>query len=291
MASFATRLPGACLAGALAIALLVAGCTAGQASSAPQPSSSPSPSDPAPGSFYLRAWRTQALEPQYTFGWLPVATVAGGWFIDGLVAVPAIYPGPLWIGPSASPISEEGIATIVAEAARLGMLGETGDFTADMAPGSVVGHILIAINGRTYELAGDPEKLLRCRCIPEPGTGPAFAVLWQQVSNMREWLAEYVGSSEPYQPERLAVLLTPPVEGESGITPGRMNWPLAAPFATFGADFGGGLRCGVVSGTGLDLLVPALKRANQLTHFEDAEGAVRSVQARVLVPGEPSPCG
>jgi hypothetical protein len=286
MASFAAR-----LAAALTVALLVAGCTAGQASPTSQPSPSPSRSDPAPDSFYLRAWRTQALEPQYTFGWLPVATVAGGSFINGQVAVPAIYPGPLWIGPSASPISEEGIATIVAEAARLGMLGETSDFTADMAPGSVVGHILIVVNGRSYELAGDPEKLLRCRCIPDPGTAPAFAVFWQQVSDMGEWLADYLGPSQPYQPERLAVLVTPPVEGESGIVPGRMDWPLATPFAGFGSDFGGGLRCGVVAGTDLELLVPVLKQANQLTGFEDAEGAVRSVQARVLVLNEPSPCG
>jgi hypothetical protein len=291
MASLAAHLPGTRLAGALAVALLVAGCTAGQASPTPQPSPSPSPSDSMPGSFYLRAWRTQALERQYTFGWLPVATVADGSFIDGLVAVPAIYPGPLWIGPSASPISEEGIATIVAEAARLGLLDETGDFTADMVPGSVAGHILMVINGRSYELAGDPEKLLRCRCIPEPGTAPAFAAFWQQVSNMREWLAEYLGPSQPYQPERLAVLVTPPIEGESGITPGRMDWPLATPFASFGSDFGGGLRCGVATGADLDLLLPALKRANQLTGFEDTEGAVRSLQARALVPSEPSPCG
>jgi hypothetical protein len=293
MVSLATRLPGALLAGALAVALLVAGCAAGQASPTPQLSSSPppSPSGPTPGSFYLRAWRTQALEPQYTFGWLPVATVTGGSFIDGQVAVPAIYPGPLWIGPSASPISEEGIATIVAEAGRLGMLGETGDFTADMAPGSVVGHILMVVNGRSYELAGDPERLLRCRCIPEPGTAPAFAAFWQQVTNMREWLGEYLGPSQPYQPERLAVLVRPPVEGESGITPGQMDWPLATSFTGFGADFGGGLRCGVVSGADLALLVPVLKQANQLTRFEDAEGAIRSLQTRVLVPTEPSPCG
>ena len=36
----------------------------------------PDASPPA-GGFYLRAWQTQALAPQYTFGWLPAVTIAG----------------------------------------------------------------------------------------------------------------------------------------------------------------------------------------------------------------------
>ena len=291
MSPFVSRLSRGAPAGVLALTILVAGCvTGGGGQATPTPQPTPTPSIPAPASFYLRAWQTQALAPQYTFSWLPMATISGGLFIDGRVAVPAIYPGPLWIGPFASQISEDGIARIVAEAHRLGMLGASGDFTEDIAPGSIVGHIQIAIDGKYFDLAGDPDRLLRCRCIPDPGTAAAFAAFWQQISEMSTWLADEIGPSAPYSPERVAVLATQPVEPQSDIQPGQAAWPLAPPFASFGVEWGGEMRCGVVSGADLALLIPAVKEANQLTRFKDSAGVIRSIQARVVVPGEPSPC-
>src|SRR5687768_1997164 len=74
---------------------------------APTPTTAPSPS---PGTdFYMRAWYTQALPPEHTFSWLPVLTIKDGVAVDGNVAVPAIFPGPLVIVPNARPISTDGI--------------------------------------------------------------------------------------------------------------------------------------------------------------------------------------
>jgi hypothetical protein len=292
MDSHAVRSPRTLLVGALAVSMLVAGCvrSGGQATPAPTPSPSPAPSGSVPAGFYMRAWQTQALAPQYTFGWLPIATIADGYFIDGNVAVPAIYPGPLWIGPSALPISQKGIDAIVAEARRLGMLGSTTDFTDEIMPGSVVGHVQIVVDGKIYDLIGDPDRLVRCRCIPSPGTPAAFAAFWQELTQMATWLAEDLGPSRPYQPERLAVLVVPPTEATNDINPGEAAWPLAAPFAEFGVEFGSTMRCGVVTGVDLALLAPVVKESNQLTRFVDSEGVARSLQVRVLVPGESSPC-
>jgi hypothetical protein len=289
----AIRSPRVMLAGALAVSMLAAGCvrSGGQVTPTPTPSPSPEPSGSVPAGFYLRAWQTQALAPQYTFGWLPVATVANGYFIDGNVAVPAIYPGPLWIGPSASPISQKGIDMIVAEARRLGMLGESGDFADDIPPGAIVGHVQMAVDGKVYDLTGDPSRLLRCRCIPDPGTPAAFAAFWQELTDTRARLASELGPSRPYEPERLAVLLMPPTEAASGIEPGETAWPLAGPFAEFGVEVGSTMRCGVVTGADLALLEPVVKSSNQLTRFVDSAGIARSLLARIMVPGEPSPCG
>jgi hypothetical protein len=285
--------PRALLAGALAISMLLAGCvrSGGEATPTPSPSQSPQTGGSPVAGFYLRAWQTQALAPQYTFKWLPVATVAAGHYIDGKVAVPAIYPGPLWIGPSASPITQRGIDAIVAEAERLGLLGSTTDFSDGIAPGAIVGHIQIAVNGQVHDLVGDPERLVRCRCVPEPGSPAAFAAFWQQVSGIDTWLADDLGPSAPYDPGRLAVLAVPPAEGQSDIAPGQAAWPLASTFAQFGVEFGSSFRCGVVSGADLAILLPAVKQANQLTHFVDSAGVAMSLEVRALVPGEPSPCG
>jgi hypothetical protein len=284
----------------LGLALLVAGCVNGQvgAGGTEKPTASPSgeptatpTAGPPVGSFYLRAWQTQALAPWYTFSWLPVVTISGGQFINGMVAVPAIYPGPLWAGPSVGSISQKGIDTIVAEARKYGLLGASHDFATDMPPGSVLAHVEMIADGQKYVLSGDPSALLRCRCIPDPGTNAAFAAFWQMLSDIPGWLGAEVGQSAPYDPDRLAVLVTPPAEETSGIAPGKVDWPLATPFASFGSPLGASYRCGIVSGADLARLLPVVKQSNQLTRFVDSAGVSRSLQVRAVLPGEPSPCG
>ena len=291
------------LVGALAISVVVAGCVtagggAGSAASGGSPSTSTPGSPPAGPSgsssasgFYVRAWQTQALAPQDTFDWLPIVTVSNGEFIDGRVAVPAIYPGPLWIGPSARPITAKGIEAIVAEARKQGLLGAKSDFVDQAIAGAVLGHIQLIVDGKTYDLTGDPDALTRCRCIPDPGTNGAFAAFWQRLSDLNSWLPAELGSSAPYEPERVAVLAMPPSEPASGITPSEVAWPLPTPFSKFGTALGNdSYRCGVVSGADLAKLVPVVKAQNQLTRFVDSENVKNSVKVRVMVPGEEGPC-
>ena len=85
---------------ALAFGLLAAGCVAGGSQGTGSPSAGPTGSAP-PSGFYLRMWQTQAVAAVAAFGQLPEVTISDGTFIDGHVAIPMIYPGPLWIGPSA----------------------------------------------------------------------------------------------------------------------------------------------------------------------------------------------
>ncbi len=284
------------LAGLFALALLVVGCVSrGGAGVSPTPSptppASPSPT-PAPGSaFYLRAWQTQALAPQYTFSWLPVATISARQFIDGNVAVPAIYPAPLLANPSIAPISQLGIDTIVAEARRSGLLRQTSIFFGDPMPGAVVGHVTLIVDGVTYKLSGLISVTPGDEVTPEPGTQAAFAAFWQKVSDLTGWLGAEIGQQTSYDPERLAGLTSEPVAASSGITPNEVPWPLETPFASFGTPMGSVTqRCAVVSGTDLATLLPVVRDANQLTRFVDSDGVKRSLIVRVLVPDEPGPC-
>ena len=279
-----------------AVLVLVAGCvaSAGIASSTVPSSPSPSPADPSGSSsasgFYLRAWQTQALAPQYTFGWLPIATISDGKFIDGMVAVPAIYPGPLWVDPSVRPISARGIDAIVAEARKLGLLGTKSDFTDTPMPGSVTVHIQMVVDGKTYELSGS-QDVKAIDATPAPGTAAAFAAFWQRITALSSWIPAELGLSSQYEPERLAVLALPPTKETSGITPTEVPWPLPTPFATFGTALGNGTyRCAVVSGADLAKLVQVVKQSNQLTLFVDSSGTKDSIQVHVMVPGEPDPC-
>ena len=297
------RLPRSCgsfarRAGALvAVVSLVAACTVtsslpgsgGSPGSSSLPGSGGSSGSPAGTGFYLRAWQTQALAPQDTFSWLPVVTISDGRLIDGRVAVPAIYPGPLWIGPSAQPISATGIASIVAEARSLGLLGAKSDFTDNALAGGVTGHVQVVVDGATHDLTGPVS--MPGSVSAAPGTADAFESFWQKVTNASGWLGSELGAATSYEPTRLAVLTIPPVEASAGITPNETVWPLTTPFSSFGAVYGGtGGRCMVVSGADLTRLVPVVKQSNQLTRFVDSSGVKDSLVVRVLVPGEPGPC-
>jgi hypothetical protein len=286
-------LPVARLAGALALSLVVVACSAAGATNPPGASSSPDGSS-APGSsvsaFYLRASQSQALAPQYTFGWLPFATIADGKFYDGMVAVPAIYPGPLYVGLSYQTITSKGIDQIVAEARTNGLLGTKSDFVEKPLPGSITCHVQLIVDGVTHDLTGQC-GFMGAQNAPAPGSSGAFAAFWNKVTSLSAWLGPELGPSVAYVPSRLAVLVTPPVVTQDGpIAPNQKPWPLA-PFASFGSPAGSaGTRCGVVSGADLTTLLPAVQAGNQLTRFLDSQAVERSLQARVLLPGEPDPC-
>jgi hypothetical protein len=284
------------LGASILAAVLVAGCVSPAASGPASPSGTPGQNGNAGGAtpsaastgFYLRAWQTQALAPQYTFGWLPAATIADGHYIDGQVAIPMIYPGPLYIGPFSSPISAAGIDAIVGEAQADGLLGATTDFSGGLMPGAISAHIEIVVNGVTHELTGLPPTDATPAKVT-PGTPAAFQVFWTKVTSLETWLAADLGSSSSYRPTSIAVMPVQPTEAPSGMTPQVVKWPLASTFATFGTAMGAS-RCGVVTGMDLAALLPVVQAANALTRFTDSTGANMSLNVRVLVPGETGPC-
>ena len=247
--------------------------------------------------FYLRAWFTQAIPPNYTFGWLPPITISNGTAIDGNVAVPAIYPGPLLVMPVARSISDDGIARIVDEARQSGLLSGQTDFTGGSAmPGAKLGQIDIVVDGTAYQLTGDPNAQLGCTdrpCAADPGSPQAFAAFWSDITDLDTWLPGALGQSRQYSPERIALLL-----GESGpqgvasLPPNEVEWPLSTPLADAGVPYPGDQseRCLTLTGDDLATMLPVLQHANQLTQFVDGS-VTRWPTARVLVPGEPSPCG
>ena len=243
----------------------------------------------------MRAWYTQALPPEHTFSWLPVLTIRDGVAIDGNVAVPAIFPGPLVVAPNARAISTDGILAIVAEARRLGLLEGATDFTGGPMPGARLATIQMVAEGVTVEITGDPEGLSRCtdRCIPEPGTPQAFGAFFQQISFLDSWIPDQLGQPRSYSPERVAVLLTTPQAADPGLEQQLVTWPLSGSFDQMGVEFPSGdalTRCMTLVGDDLAAVWPVLIGANQLTVFHDEVDGQRSAVVAVLTPGQPSPC-
>jgi hypothetical protein len=279
------------LTGAVSLAVMVAACTAAGASNAPAtsgPGGTTSPS--STGGFYLRAWQTQALAPQYTFGSLPAATISDGQFYDGMVAIPMIYPGPIYTGLSSQTLSAAGIARIVAEAQADGLLGATTNFVQQALPGGISCNVEIVVDGTTHDLIGQCPSAAAPALI-DPGTPAAFAAFWTKLTSVPTWLATDLGPSVSYQPARLAVLVGPPSDATGGMAPNEKPWPLSTPFASFGAQSGSvDYRCAIVSGDDLAKLLPAVEASNGLTRFVDSDSVRKQLQVRVVLPGEPGPC-
>jgi hypothetical protein len=244
-----------------------------------------------PPGFFVQAWQTQALAPQNTFGWLPAVTIASGMYIDGRVAIPMIYPGPIYTGLSERAISATGVAAIVAEARADGLLGDKVDYTSSGLAGAVTAHIRLVVDGVEHDLTG-PMPTDASTTVTAPGTASAFTAFWNRLGTIDTWLAADLGQSQQYSPASLAVLLAPPADAQGPIAPSSVAWPLASTFSTFGAPFGGATyRCATVTGADLATLLPVVQSGNALTRFVDSTGAKMSLQVRVLLPGETSPCG
>ena len=272
---------------------MLAGCVgtgSGSASSSSvAPTVAPSGQASAAG-FYLRAWQTQALAPQNTFGWLAPVTISDGQFIDGNIAIPAIYPGPIYVGPQSRPINDAGIAAIVAEARKDGLLTDKADFATGAAPGSVLTHVELRVDGVTHELTG-PAPTGIVADSAAPGTASAYSSFWNQIMSINAWLGADLGLGKSFTPAGLAVLVTPPTDATAGIAANDKPWPLASTFATFGKPFGGAVyRCATVTGADAATLLAVVVESNQLTHFADSSGAKASLQVRAMLPGESDPC-
>ena len=279
---------------ALLVSLIVA-CSGAAPSPSPQPSPPPSPTpSPAPAAFYLRAYYNQALPPRFTFAWLPTITVADGILYDGNVVIDAMFPGPLTIVPYARPITDAGIAALVDEARRLGMLEGNGDFSGGLArPGARTGEIELIVDGASYSLRGNPDAMIVCvraPCEAAPGTPEAFGAFWQELMIAGTWLESELGPAQDWTPERVALLLTAPTVQDMPARPA--EWPFETSMAEAGIEYPAeeGARCTTLSGDALQALWPTLHDANQLTVLVDQHGNQAAPIVRVLVPGDESPC-
>ncbi len=260
--------------------------TAAPPTSIPSAVPTTGPSGTPSTAFYLRGWYTQSLAPQYTFTWLPPVTIADGVYLNGNVAVPAIYPGPLMILPIARSITDAGVQEIVDDARELGLLEGSGDFTgASPKPGAKPAQIELVVDGVKHELTGDPSLSVLCdrgQCTAEPGTPEAFTAFWNELGMLDLWLDSQLGDSHQYTPERISMLLTDPGDTSAmSPAPVLVDWPLAVPLGDVG--------CLTVTGSDLDTILPVLQSANQLAMFSDG-AIVREPLVSVLVPGGPSRC-
>ena len=221
---------------------------------------------------------------------MPALAIADGDLISGLVAVPAIYPGPLYLSPIARPLSDTGLQMVISQLRKAGLLANL-DFATPPLPGASILHLRVSFDGSTYESVGYPSTggcANGSICTYDPGTSEAFADMVARLSAPEAWLNGELGPSSQYSPAGLAVRLTAPQDAAGPMTPMVYSWPLAVSFASLSAD--GSFDCVTLGRAATAALLPLIREANVLARFTDSTGALRGLQVRALFPGEAAPC-
>jgi hypothetical protein len=245
----------------------------------------------------LRATNNQALPPDATFGWLPMLLVTADGRLISVGPTDAMFPGKLLPNLVERQISQAGWLAIVNAARKAGLLSGQKDFTGNApAPGSLLGHLEMVVDGQRFDLTGD---LTIPPCAPpgcpppKPGTQRAFAEFWQTLGDLASWIGPELGNERPYIASAYALLVGPTADTQ-GLLTNAITWPLAGKLADFGRLIaaGDGRRCGAVDGLDATTLRPLLQAATSISPWFD-DGAPNKgfgLVVRPLLPGDANPC-
>ena len=292
------RSRSALLAGLAAVALVASAC--GPAASSPSPEPSPTPPDGSPeppAGFRLRVTTVQALPPIEIFTWTPQILITEDLVAIQGGAIPLIFPGPLVTPLIGTQLTEEAWAKLVSEAEAAGLLSGKADFTGGgLLPGAAAGRLQLVVEGRTYDLTGDPGRVAYCGetlCRAEPGTPEAFATFLSLLGDLPRWLGAGVGAQAPWTPTAYVILVGPPPPDDQNLAAAPLPWPFSVGAAEFGQPLQGDpdLRCGTVTGAEAAAFAAAVGRATQLTTWRDpAVANPIGLTVRPLLPGDEDPC-
>jgi hypothetical protein len=284
---------------AIVLVTLVAGaCTAAGAGPSPSPSASPSPS----GIVYPTGAADLVVRLRYVGGFAPPAAHLNSLAVvsvygDGTVIVPgpqdAIYPGQSLPNLQRATITPAGMQVLLEAARAAGLLGPDAHYDLGGIMDASTAEFTVNAEGRIHTVSA--YALMEGGGSPE-GTNPAeaearakLALFQGQLGGLEALLDTEIGPWSPFQAEALQLLVSAgaPDDGQ-GLVQQPIAWPLASPLVDFGSTLPAlmpGQRCGVVSGSDADTLLPLLETANTLTPWTDG-GASFGIIVRPLLPAE-----
>lgn len=290
------RLLGISLVGLALAACSVAG---GSTSSAPPASANPAgithPTGPDDLVIRLRYVGGFAPPSAHMLS-LPVISIYG----DGTVlvpgAVPAIYPGPALAPLQRATITPAGMQVLLEAAREAGLLGPDAHYDLGGIMDASSSEFTVNADGSVHTISAYALFESGGRDPQNPGADPAvmeararLLTFQNQLGNLEALLGPEVGDATPYVPAALQLLVTDgaPVD-EQALGQEPIAWPLDVPLAEFGETMPSlimGERCGVVSDSDAEKLIPLAQQANTLTPWTDGDG-VFGIAFRPLLPGE-----
>jgi len=233
------------------------------------------------------------VPPSFIVGRIPELSIFGDGRVIVLGPQIAIFPGPALPNLVTFRLSEEGLQKLLENARAAGLLGPDTHYEYPGIADAGTTTFIVVAEGRRHVVSayalfeGGPFDAQL-----EPDLRRARAALFafqQRALDTRSWWGEAIdGPDSAFQFDFMRVFVTAaePVAGGE-LPPSFADWPLAAPLAEFSAPLGNfvEVRCGVVSGDELAILLPALQNSNQLTFWRN-EGMTYQLTVRPLLPDE-----
>jgi hypothetical protein len=229
------------------------------------------------------------LAPQATLTDVPSFSLFG----DGIVVTQGvqieIYPGPALPSLIQTPVTEDGVQTILTAAEEAGLLGPDATYGLGCAAADV-GTTTFTVDARgsthTISATGLSGETASCSDAAELTTLARFN---GGLGELRSWLpAGSVGKDTQYRFSELRVYVQA-YEADPSLTEPAIDWPLPTDLGTVGepVDQVPGTRCVVAGGADLTTLMPDLRRANQLTPWRSGRSRY-SLLLRPLLPDQHS---
>lgn len=294
------RPPARPIAGALAAGLLVAACTVGAASNAPdsplptaQPTPTQAPSTPGyaissnPDELVLRI-DTQGglIAPGYFLSHFPAFSL----YADGRVVTPGavdtIYPSPLLPNILEAKLTPADVQKVVAAADEAGLLGPDASYDAANVADAGTTTFATTVGGKTHRISAYALGIGN-----DPTLDSAVAQVRSKLDAFRTKLLDLSSllgrtiDQSPYAPAALRIFVAEPYQVDPPLIQQEVAWPLSVDPASGLATMVPGTRCLLVAGGDLGRFLAVARTANALTVWKAAAGRY-SVQVRPLLPGE-----
>ncbi len=225
---------------------------------------------------------------EFTLTRMPTWSLYGDGRLIGQGPQIEIYPPPALPNVLVTRISEEGVQAILRAARDAGLMD--GDSSYDYPCVTDLPTTVFTVN------AGGSTSVVSAYALGVDGSCPGvdqearakLSAFQNSLGDLSSWLPEgSIGPEETFTPTEMRLYVTA-YTPDPNLPQEPVDWPLSTPLVTFGKPVPGGmedLRCGVVSGSDLDLLMSDLQTANQLTPWR-SEGQDYRLLPRPLLPDE-----
>ena len=202
-----------------------------------------------------------------------------------------IYPGPALPNLIERSVSQGGVDAIVKAARKAGLRGEDRQLPLDTVADAPTTTFTLVAGGRrhvtsVYALGMEESARLPAR---DREARKALADFHARLTGLESWLPDgSVGPEHRFEIQKLRIFVRPgtPVAEDPSLQQPPAEWPLPQPLSELGGPADQPeLRCGVVAGDNLELLLPRVMQANQLTPWI-SEGITYTLLFRPLLPDE-----
>ncbi len=200
-----------------------------------------------------------------------------------------IYPGPALPNLLQQQLNEDAVQEILRAAEDAGLFGPDADYGYPCVMDAGTTTFTLNERGRTHVISAYALGLDAGEC-PDVDTEARdrLARFSNRLFDLASWLpAGSVGEEEPFAFDELRIHVQAYAGRDDELEQTPQEWPLGTPLAGFG-DIGGPVpdtRCGTVSGTDLETLMPLLRSANELTPWTSGGDRYRLI-LRPLLPDE-----